>query len=104
MGNLEEARHACDAGMEIALEAPYAFDEARLLSLIGEMKMLEDINATEDLSRSVDILSSLGRKYELATAMTQLGQAHLKAGDKKKGEEYLGKSKELFEALVCACE
>ena len=36
--------------------------------------------------------------------MTQLGQAHLKAGDKKKGEEYLGKSKDMFEELVCACE
>ena len=104
MGNLDEARHACDAGMEIALEAPYAFDEARLLSLIGEMKMLEGVNATADLARSVEILSSLGRKYELATAMTQLGQAHLKAGDKKKGEEYLGKSKGLFDELVCACE
>jgi class 3 adenylate cyclase/tetratricopeptide (TPR) repeat protein len=104
MGNLEGGRHACDAGMEIALSAPYAFDEARLLSLIGEMKMLEGINATEDLARSVEILSSLGRKYELATTMTQLGQAHLKAGDKKKGEEYLGKSKEIFETLVCACE
>ena len=104
MGNLDEARHACDAGMEIALEAPYAFDEARLLSLIGEMKMLEGINATTDLARSVEILSSLGRKYELATAMTQLGQAHLKAGDKKKGEEFLGKSKDMFEELVCACE
>ena len=103
MGNLEEARRACDAGMEIALEAPYAFDEARLLSLRGELKMLEGVNATEDLTRSVEILSSLGRKYELATAMTQLGQAHLKAGDKAKGEEFLVKSKELFENLMCAC-
>jgi len=103
MGNLEEGRRACDAGMEIALEAPYAFDEARLLSLMGEMKMLEGVNATDDLARSVEILSSLGRKYELATAMTQLGQALLKAGDKKKGEAFLDKSKDLFDTLMCAC-
>ncbi|MEN8245725.1 MAG: tetratricopeptide repeat protein [Thermodesulfobacteriota bacterium] len=102
MGNLEEARRASEAGMEIALEAPYAFDEARLLGLMGEMKMLEGIDATEDLARSVEILSSLGRKYELATAMTQLGQAHLKAGDKKKGEECLEQSKDLFDTLVSA--
>jgi tetratricopeptide (TPR) repeat protein len=104
MGNLDEGRRACDAGMEIALEAPYAFDEARLLSLMGEMKMLEGINATDDLARSVEILTTLGRKYELAATMTQLGQAHLKAGDKEKGEEYLEQSKDLFDTLVCACK
>jgi len=104
MGNLEEARLYCDAGMEIALEARYAFDEARILCLMGEIKMIDGEDATPDLERSVDIFSSLGRKYELATATVQLGQAYLKKGDKGKGERFLEQSKEMFHDLTCACE
>ena len=75
---------------------PIAFDEARILCLIGEIKMIEDEDATKDLKRSVEIFSSLGRKYELATAMTQLGQAHLKLGNKEDSEKYFKQSKEIF--------
>jgi len=104
MGNLEESRRYCDMGMETAQEAHYAFDVARISCLIGEIKMFEDQDATEDLTRSVEIFSSLSRKYELATAMAQLGQAHLKLGNKDESEKYLKESREVFETLVCVCE
>jgi hypothetical protein len=90
--------------MEIAREGSYQFDMARILCLTGEIKMLEGEPAIEDLSRSVEIFSSLGRKYELATAMVQLGQAHLKLGNREEGEKHLNTSRKMFATLVCACD
>ena len=104
MRNLDEAKRYCNEGMEIAQEGSYQFDIAKILCLLGEIKMIEGVDATAALSQSVEIFSSLGRKYELATALVQLGQAHLKMGNREEGEKHLKASKEIFETLVCACE
>jgi tetratricopeptide (TPR) repeat protein len=104
MRNLDEAKRYCNEGMEIAQEGSYQFDIAKILCLLGEIKMIESVDATAELSQSVEIFSSLGRKYELATALVQLGQAHLKMGNREEGEKHLKASKEIFETLVCACK
>jgi len=98
-GDLEKAKDYCNKGMEIALEAPYPFDQGKIHSLLGQIEAKKDGSAEEHFAKSIEIFSSLGRKYELAMVMEQLGQAKISKEQKKEGEKYLKDAKRIFREL-----
>jgi class 3 adenylate cyclase len=98
-GDSEKAKDFCQKGLEIAVEAPYPFDQGKIHSLLGEIKKLEGGNAEEHFSKSVDIFTSTGRKYELAIAMEQLGEVKISGGQKKEGEKYINDANRVFKEL-----
>jgi len=85
--------------MEIAFEKNYLFDQGKIYSLMGEIENLEDGNAEDHFSKSLDIFSSIGRKYEQAVAMEQLGRVKISKGQKKMGEKYVNDAKIILSEL-----
>jgi tetratricopeptide (TPR) repeat protein len=98
-GDLEKANDHCKKGMEIALEVPYPFDQGKIYSILGQIDARVDGNAEEHFAKSVEIFSSLGRKYELAEVTEQLGQAKISKGEKKEGQKCLRNAKKIFKEL-----
>ena len=98
-GELEKAEDQCMKGLEIALEVPYPFDEAKIQSILGEIASRTNGNAEEHFLKSMDIFSSLGRKYELALAMEKYGQMKMDKGQTKEGEKYVGDAAKIFKEL-----
>ncbi len=97
--DLKKAKDYCQKGMEIAFEKNYLFDQGKIYSLMGEIENLEDGNAEDHFSKSLDIFSSIGRKYEQAVAMEQLGRVKISKDQKKMGEKYLNNAKIIFSEL-----
>ena len=98
-GDLEKGKDYCKKGMEIALEAPYPFDQGNIHSLLGQIEAKEDGSAEEHFAKSIEIFSSLGRKYELAMVMEQLGQTKINKEQKEDGEKYLKDAGRIFREL-----
>jgi class 3 adenylate cyclase/Tfp pilus assembly protein PilF len=98
-GDSEKAKDYCNKGMEIALEVPYPFDQGKIHSLLGQLEAKKDGSAEEHFAKSIEIFSSLGRKYELAMVMEQLGQAKISKEQKNEGEKYLKDARKTFREL-----
>jgi class 3 adenylate cyclase/tetratricopeptide (TPR) repeat protein len=98
-GELKRATGYCNKGMKIALEVPYPFDQGKICSILGEIAAKENGDGEEHFTRSIEIFSSLGRKYELAVAMDQLGHAKMSKEQKKEGQKYLRDAKRIFKEL-----
>jgi hypothetical protein len=89
MDDLDKARDYCKKGMEIAIEAPYPFDQGKFYSLLSQVEANENGHAEKYFVKSVEIFSSLGRKYGLAVVKEQLGEVKISKEQKKDGEKYL---------------
>lgn len=98
-GDLEQAEDYSNKGMEIALKAPYVFDQGKLLALLGQIEANGNGQSETHFSQSIEILSSLGRKYELAVAKEQFGQARISRGLIAEGEKCLNDAVEVFKEL-----
>lgn len=99
MGDLDKARDYCEKGMEIAIEAPYPFDQGKIHSLLGQVEANKNGHAEKHFVKSVEIFSSLGRKYELAVVKEQLGEMKISKAQKKDGEKYIKDAKKIFKEL-----
>ena len=97
--DLKKAKEYCNKGIKIALEVPYRFDEGKIHMILGEIEAEKNGKAEQHFTKSLEIFSSLGRKYELAMVMERLGQKNLKTGQKKEGEKWMRDAKKIFEEL-----
>jgi class 3 adenylate cyclase/tetratricopeptide (TPR) repeat protein len=95
-GDLRAAIDYCDRGMEIADEAPYPFDQGKIHSILGQIKVRENGNAEEHFSKSLEIFKSLGRRYEMALVMKHLGGVKISKGQQKDGQKYIEDARRIF--------
>jgi len=98
-GALKKAMDYCQKGMEIAIDDPYPFDQGKIHFLLGEIKRIEGEDAEKDLIKSMDIFSSIGRKYEFAVSMEKLGNLKIDKDQKKEGEKYVNDARAIFKKL-----
>jgi hypothetical protein len=94
--DLSAAKDYCDRGMEIAVEAPYPFDQGKIHSILGQIKARENGNAEKHFSKSLDIFKSLGRRYEMALVMEHLGMVKISKGQNEDGRKYVDDAKKIF--------
>ncbi|MGD2272248.1 MAG: tetratricopeptide repeat protein [Desulfobacterales bacterium] len=94
--DLKSARDWCDRAMEIALEAPYPFDQGRINSILGQIKTKENGKAEEHFLKSLEIFKPLGRKYEMALVMEHLGRLKIRKGQKTAGRQYIREAERIF--------
>jgi tetratricopeptide (TPR) repeat protein len=94
--DLNAAKEYCDRGMEIAVEAPYPFDQGKIHSILGQIKAKENGNAEEHFSKSLKIFKSLGRRYEMALVMEHLGMVKISKGQNEDGQKYVDDAKQIF--------
>ena len=99
MGDLKKAKDYCHKGLEIEMDNPFIFDQGKIQFLLGEIESKEGGDAEEHFLKSVEAFSSIGRKYELAEAMQQLGKVKITKGLKKEGEDYLNDAETIFKEL-----
>lgn len=94
--DLSAAKEYCDRGMEIAVEAPYPFDQGKIHSILGQIKARENGNAEQYFSKSLEIFKSLGRRYEMALVMQHWGEVKISEGQKEDGRKYVEDAKQIF--------
>jgi hypothetical protein len=82
--------------MEIALEAPYPFDQGRINSRLGQIKTKENGKAEEHFLKSLEIFKHLGRRYEMALVMEHLGRLKISKGQTTAGRKYVREAEKIF--------
>jgi tetratricopeptide (TPR) repeat protein len=99
-GEDDKARETLEKGLEIADRCGAKYYAGFARRLLGELSLKTDqVQATTDFKKSIDILQEIKAENELALAYAGYGRLHKKQGEIAQAREYLIKALEIFERL-----
>ncbi len=98
-GDREKAREYCQRALAIAEDVPYPFDQAEIYALMGRIEDPARGNGDAYFTKSLEIFSSLGRKFEEARVMQWLGESKISQGEEEQGEKWKKEAAAIFKEL-----